>query len=198
MKEDKQVKYQILAFMGKSGSGKDFTANYLWNKAPYKFHKVVSCTTRPPRDNEVDGKDYHFIDVSSFAGHVLDGSMLEATCYNNDWYYGTCADYLNPNKINVAVLNPEGIIRLQENDNINLKVFYVDPISDKRRLINILTREANPDCYEVCRRYLADENMFDIDELFDKFYFKNVFNTYDDKYNTFLYNYFVKRPFEDF
>lgn len=197
MNEDKQVKYQILAFMGKSGSGKDFTANYLWEKAPYKFHKVVSCTTRPPRDNEVDGKDYHFIDVGSFAGHVLDGSMLEATCYNNDWYYGTCADYLNPNKINVAVLNPEGIIRLSENDNVELKVYLIDVPSDKERLIQILTREANPDCYEVCRRYLADEEMFNqaLDEID---YNGLLWNSYDGLYTTTILDFFIKRPFEEF
>ena len=195
MNEDKQVKYQILAFMGKSGSGKDFTANYLWEKAPYKFHKVVSCTTRPPRDNEVDGKDYHFIDVGSFAGHVLDGSMLEATCYNNDWYYRTCADYLNPNKINVAVLNPEGIRRLAENDNVDLKVYLVEPFNDKERLIRILTRETNPDCYEVCRRYLADTKMF---EEIDDIDYAGIWNTYDGVYTANLRDLFIKRSFEEF
>ena len=195
MNEDKQVKYQILAFMGKSGSGKDFTANYLWNKAPYKFHKVVSCTTRPPRDNEVDGKDYHFIDTGSFAEHVLDGSMLEATCYNNNWYYGTCADYLNPNKINVAVLNPEGIRRLAENENVELKVYYVDGFNDKKRLIKILTREVIPDCHEVCRRFLADEEMFDDIDDID---FTALWNSYDEEYTDNLQLLFVKRSFEDF
>lgn len=195
MKEDKQVKYQILAFMGKSGSGKDFTAKYLWNKAPYKFHKVVSCTTRPPRDNEVDGKDYHFIDTSSFAEHVLDGSMLEATCYNNNWYYGTCADYLNSNKINVAVLNPEGIRRLAENENVELKVYYVDVFDDKQRLIRILTRERIPDCHEVCRRFLADEEMF---EKINDIDFTWLWNSYDDEYTANLQNLFIKRPFEEF
>ena len=195
MNEDKQVKYQILAFMGKSGSGRDFTANYLWEKAPYKFHKVVSCTTRPPRDNEVDGKDYHFIDVGSFAGHVLDGSMLEATCYNNDWYYGTCADYLNSNKINVAVLNPEGIRRLSENKNVELKVYYVDVFDDKQRLIRILTRERLPDCHEVCRRFLADEEMF---EKINDIDFTWLWNSYNDEYTANLQNLFIKRSFEEF
>ena len=195
MKEDKQVKYQILAFMGKSGSGKDFTANYLWNKAPYKFHKVVSCTTRPPRDNEVDGKDYHFIDVGSFAGHVLDGSMLEATCYNEDWYYGTCADYLNPNKINVAVLNPEGIRRLKENDNVELKVVYIKNSNDKDRLLHILTREEHPNCYEICRRYLADEEMFEDIGYTDY----TIVNDYDELFQSCLDYYFIKSdPFRTY
>ena len=188
MNEDKQVKYQILAFMGKSGSGKDFTANYLWNKAPYKFHKVVSCTTRPPRDNEVDGKDYHFIDVGSFAGHVLDGSMLEATCYNNDWYYGTCIDYLHKNKINIAVLNPEGISRLRENENIDLKVAYIINSNDKDRLLHILTREEHPDCYEICRRYLADEEMFEDIGYTDY----TIINDYSKLFQLCLDDYFIK------
>ena len=197
MNEDKQVKYQVLAFMGKSGSGKDFTANYLWDKAPYKFHKVVSCTTRPMRDNEIEGRDYHFIDVGTFAEKVLDGSMLEATCYNETWYYGTCADYLNPDKINVAVLNPEGIERLADNKNIELKVFYVKSISDKERLIRTLTREMDPNCHEICRRYLADEEMFD-EEYLEELNFTTILNTYDMLYNAFLYDYFVKRSFEEF
>lgn len=121
--------------------------------------------------------------------------MFEATCYNNNWYYGTCADYLNPNKINVAVLNPEGIRRLEENNNVDLKVYYVDAFNDKQRLIRILQREVNPDCHEVCRRFLADEEMF---EEIDDIEWTGLWNSYDDEYTTNLQNLFIKRSFEDF
>ena len=58
--DDSRIK--ILAIMGKAGSGKDtivrkiIKKNLIPNAVP-----IVSCTTRPPRDYEVDGKDYHFI-----------------------------------------------------------------------------------------------------------------------------------------
>ena len=48
----------------------------------------VSVTTRPKRPGEIDGKDYHFIDGSTFAKLVADGELLEhATVFGNS--YGT-------------------------------------------------------------------------------------------------------------
>ncbi len=37
----------------------------------------VSFTTRAPRDGEVDGREYHFIDTQTFAGMEADGAFLE-------------------------------------------------------------------------------------------------------------------------
>jgi len=37
----------------------------------------VSCTTRPRRDGEEDGVDYHFLDDERFARHVAGGDFLE-------------------------------------------------------------------------------------------------------------------------
>ena len=48
----------------------------------------VSVTTRPPRPGEVDGKDYHFIDVPTYDAMVQNGELLEhATVFDNK--YGT-------------------------------------------------------------------------------------------------------------
>ena len=48
----------------------------------------VSVTTRQPRPGEVDGKDYHFIDVPTYDKMVADGELLEhATVFDNK--YGT-------------------------------------------------------------------------------------------------------------
>jgi guanylate kinase len=48
----------------------------------------VSVTTRPPREGEVDGKDYHFISVAQFERMRADGELLEsAKVFDN--YYGT-------------------------------------------------------------------------------------------------------------
>ncbi|WP_432769067.1 MAG: guanylate kinase [Sphingopyxis sp.] len=37
----------------------------------------ISATTRPPRPGEVDGKDYHFVDVDTFKQMAADGEFLE-------------------------------------------------------------------------------------------------------------------------
>jgi len=48
----------------------------------------VSHATRAPRPGEVDGKDYHFVDVETFNGMVSQGAFLEhAQVFDN--YYGT-------------------------------------------------------------------------------------------------------------
>lgn len=48
----------------------------------------VSCTTRPPREGEVDGQDYHFLSESDFEERVADGQLLEFARVH-DRFYGT-------------------------------------------------------------------------------------------------------------
>lgn len=48
-----------IILVGESGYGKSTIENYLTNN--YKFNKIVSHTTRKPRDKEINGKDYHFV-----------------------------------------------------------------------------------------------------------------------------------------
>lgn len=47
----------ILVLMGESGAGKDFLFNHTDN-----FESIVSYTTRPMREKEVNGREYHFVD----------------------------------------------------------------------------------------------------------------------------------------
>ena len=58
-------KYKIIALFGKAGAGKDTIQQ--WIVSRHNFHGIVSCTTRPPREGEVDGKHYHFISRTDFA-----------------------------------------------------------------------------------------------------------------------------------
>ena len=98
--------YKIIALFGPSGSGKDTLAKILAERKD--INEIVSCTTRPMRDYEKDGVDYHFLTNEDFAKKVLDGSMLEATSFR-DWFYGTPIDSLKEDKINVGVFNIQGI-----------------------------------------------------------------------------------------
>ncbi len=55
----------------------------------------VSYTTRKPRDGEIDGKDYHFVDHATFQQRIEGGLFLEwAQVHNN--YYGTSRDEVFP------------------------------------------------------------------------------------------------------
>lgn len=157
---DKEINmYKIIALFGESGAGKDTIQNWLVSNFPDEAHKIVSCTTRPPRDYEVNGEDYYFIDIEFFAQKVLDGSMLEATTFNS-WGYGTPIESLKEDKINIGVFNIQGIDCLLQDPRLEVNVIYVT-LSDKERLIRALKRELNPNCEEICRRFLADKKDFD-------------------------------------
>lgn len=165
--------YQVVALIGKAGAGKDYLQSRTCAEFPEQFHKIVSCTTRPPRDNEVDGTDYQFLSVLDFTRKLLSGDMLEATEFRG-WFYGTTLESLNSDKVNIGVFNPAGVEALLQSPELNVEVIYVDA-SDKTRLMRYLNRSENPDCAEMCRRYKTDEEDF-ADLNFEYHYIQNDTN----------------------
>lgn len=150
--------YKMIAICGKAGSGKDTILRGVINTTP-SAHEIISCTTRPMRENDVDGVDYHFITGEQFGQKVLNGEMLEASCFN-DWFYGTSYDSLRSDVVNVGVFNPEGIDSIMAHKNkIQLVVFYIEA-NDKERLLRQLNREQSPDVHEIVRRFKTDEEDF--------------------------------------
>ena len=95
--------------------------------------------------------------------------MIEATSFNNDWFYGTDINDLKEDKINVGVFNPAGIECIIEDNRLDLVIVYVTA-SEKTRLLRNLNREENPNCHEICRRFLADEKDFSYIESLDNIY----------------------------
>ena len=77
----------LLVLSGPSGVGKTTAARRLLKENP-QLTRAVTCTTRDPRDGEVNGVDYHFLDEQEFLQRVDSGRFLEhAEVYGN--YYGT-------------------------------------------------------------------------------------------------------------
>lgn len=148
----------IIALAGKAGAGKDTILRYLCDN--YDVHEVVSCTTRPMREGETNGVNYHFLTVEEFAEKVMSMEMIEASEFNG-WFYGTDITALSEDKINVCVLNPNGIDVLSECRDIKIIPFLVDA-SDKTRLLRQLNREGDPNVHEIIRRFKTDEEDFDV------------------------------------
>lgn len=152
------MSYKILAIMGQAGAGKDSFMNQIVNNHLLDVKPIIHSTTRPIRDNEQDGVNYYFITPEQFAEQVVNGDMLQATIFN-DWCYGTSIHSLDENKVNIGVFNPAAIEILQEHNNIEMEVVYLQA-SDKTRLLRQLSREKYPDCEEIVRRYHADKKDF--------------------------------------
>jgi guanylate kinase len=156
--------YKIVTISGKAGAGKDTILQSLLkvlredSRYP-QVHEIVSCTTRPPREGEVDGKNYYFLTHEEFVEKVSNDRMLEATIFNG-WCYGTCIDYLREDLINIGVYNPAGVDALMDDYEVEVFSILVEA-SDKVRLLRQLSRENNPNVKEIIRRYSADEEDFD-------------------------------------
>lgn len=161
----------ILILCGKAASGKDTLKRYIVEAlelSGIEFNNVVNTTTRPPREGEVDGVNYHFCSAEEMTKKILNDEMAEAVLFN-DWVYGTENKALSEDKLNVGIFNLEGIEALRQNPNHNIFAVYLD-VEDSVRLIRYLNREnmTKEKINEMFRRYKADEIDFaDVDDLVD-------------------------------
>lgn len=99
-----------------SGSGKTTVLKELLRLVP-NSGRIVTTTTRGPREGEVDGVDYHFISRERFAALVERGEFLEhVEIYGHR--YGSTIKALNEalakHEIVFAVLDPRGALALKK------------------------------------------------------------------------------------
>lgn len=66
----------LVVLSGPSGAGKDAVLDEMASRG-YRFHRVITCTTRPPRDTERDGVDYFFVSDAEFDRLVATDGLLE-------------------------------------------------------------------------------------------------------------------------
>ncbi len=71
-----QPRTVLLLLAGPAGVGKSTLCDRLAAEVP-GFERVVTATTRPPRPNEVDGRDYHFLSEEEFDRRLAAGDFLE-------------------------------------------------------------------------------------------------------------------------
>lgn len=67
----------LLVLSGPAGSGKTTLCDRLVAAHPATLRRVVTCTTRVPREGERDGVDYHFLPEDAFARTLEAGGFLE-------------------------------------------------------------------------------------------------------------------------
>lgn len=63
--------------------------NHLLSKYPNHFELSISCTTRPPRGQEVHGKEYYFITAEEFRQCIQNDEFIEYEQVYEGLYYGT-------------------------------------------------------------------------------------------------------------
>lgn len=104
------------------------------------YNKIVTYTTRPKRDGEVDGKDYHFVSEDYFLSKVRNNFFAEYKEYDTafgKWYYGVSYDSIeNSTEKDIIILTPSGVTDLKQrfsSDKMNILYVYANQKTIKKR-----------------------------------------------------------------
>ncbi|AZJ33320.1 MULTISPECIES: guanylate kinase [Tenacibaculum] len=85
----KEFKGKLFVFSAPSGSGKTTIVRHLLAKERFNLEFSISATSRAPRGEEVDGKDYYFISAKEFKQKIKNDEFLEWEEVYRDNFYGT-------------------------------------------------------------------------------------------------------------
>lgn len=128
----------LFVVSGFSGSGKGTLMQ--WFRQQENYVLSISCTSRKPREGEIDGVDYFFISHEEFLARVQENYFLEHAIYV-DKAYGTPRDYVEKNlsdgKDVILEIEMQGAMQVRENDPDAILIFITPPSAAelRRRLV---------------------------------------------------------------
>lgn len=175
---------KIFYIMGKSSSGKDTIYRKLQESENLKLGRLVLYTTRPIRDGEKEGQEYHFVDEAKYFEFDKAEKVIEARTYQTvygPWTYFTADD----GSVDLSKTSYLAIGTLESYQNLkayygvaSLCPIYVE-VEDGERLKRAIAREETqkePHYEELCRRFLADAEDFSEEKLEQAGIEKRFFN----------------------
>ena len=165
---------KLFCIMGKSASGKDTIFKKLTQDENLNLKRVVSYTTRPMREGEQEGVEYHFVTAQRLGELQKEGKVIERRDYSTIhgiWSYFTVDDgqinfSLNQDSIIIGTLESYQKIRMYFGKE-NVIPLYIH-VEDGLRLGRALERERHqeePGYAEMCRRFLADAQDFSEEKM---------------------------------
>ena len=131
----------IIVLCGFSGSGKDTLLQEIkeQTKDYEKYLDIISCTSRPKRINEIEGKDYFFKSYSEMQELDSKNQLISKRDYltkvngkKEIWSYGILKENIKDNQNYVVVLDIEGLIDLKNIYGNRVISFFLD-VPDKVR-----------------------------------------------------------------
>ncbi|MGI9535321.1 MAG: guanylate kinase [Thermodesulfobacteriota bacterium] len=154
----------LFVFSGPSGSGKTTLAKEVVNEIN-NINFAISYTTRQKRDSEVDGKDYHFVNIQEFNEMIKNKKFAEwAEVFGN--YYGT--PLLEVNKaINngsdvLLEIDVKGAKKIRNKFNDSIHVFIIAP--DMKELRQRLEKRKTDSSDEIVKRLnIADKEITEVE-----------------------------------
>lgn len=159
---------KIFIIIGKSASGKDTIYKKLLEHKELNLKTVIMYTTRPIRESEAEGVEYHFVDEKKLCDLKHQNKIIEHRSYNTihgEWHYFTVNDGQIDLKEHNYIMHGTLYSYRQISDYFgrdNVIPIYVE-VEEGRRLMRAIRREQKqkePKYAELCRRFLADEEDF--------------------------------------
>ena len=160
-----KTKPLFIVMSAPSGCGKSTLIDMLLQEYSDIVYSV-SCTTRPPRGEEEDGLDYHFLGKDRFEELIGEGAFIEyASVHGN--YYGTLKapieEVLAEGNSMILDIDVQGAAKVREHvralpDSDPLKIGYVDIFVNPPSLEELRSRleGRGTDSREVIERRLAN------------------------------------------
>lgn len=140
----------MIVLIGASASGKTELAKLLCKY--YNYQKCITTTTRPIRNNEVDGVDYHFISKEDFLKKNTRNEFIGVTNYNNNFYGIQKKDLLLNG---ILIVDPSGANYLIDEKVENIFIVFIET-SEKLRKLRMINRGDNQ---EIIEKRLAQDNI---------------------------------------
>ena len=161
---------KLICLLGKSCSGKDTIYKRLLQNPELDLVPLVTYTTRPKRNGEQEGREYHFTDEEGFKALKEQGRVIEDRSYDTVyglWRYFTVDDgTFDPNGKNViaAAGTIPAFLKLRERFGKENTCPVMIETEDGIRLERAMRREkkqTSPRYKEMCRRFITDSEDFD-------------------------------------
>lgn len=130
----------LVVISGPSGAGKDSIINELLKKQETNAWVSISMTSRLPRGQEENGKDYFFVTREEFEDNIKKRNFLEYAEYNGN-YYGTpkhkINEYLNKGIDVILEIEIQGALQIKGLIPEALFIFIMPPSMEelKNRLV---------------------------------------------------------------
>ena len=164
---------KIYYLMGKSASGKDSIYRLLREDTVLNLHTVTLYTTRPLRDGEEEGVEYHFTDDAGMHRLEQAGKVIECRAYqtvHGIWKYATVDDgQIHLEEQDYLIIGTlESFIAVRDYFGKECVIPVYVYVEDGERLLRAIARErqqTQPKYAELCRRFLADEADFQEEKL---------------------------------
>ena len=119
----------LMVVSAPSGAGKTSICREILRRFP-KIRFSVSCTTRPPRLGEINGRDYEFISDEEFRERMVRGEFVEWV-ENYGYLYGTSkktmGTFLSQGYDLILDIEPRGAKAIRENYPGGIFIFILPP-----------------------------------------------------------------------